>query len=251
MAFRALTGDVDDIIAGAAVTTLKALYGGSGDYIDDALGPVDAAAFAEGEMVGNAILASRNNDGSNVMIFGPQPASPPTGSTAQTPTRPVSRSSARNGATSCGSSAPITSSWIRMPGVAPDFLANPQYRADYEEVRAAARCVRRGRTAEQERIGGLLGLRRRQQPRRAAAALQPGGTRGRAQPQLEPPPAAELFAVINVAMADAGIDAWHCKYEPQALAPGGGASALRRPRRSIASGRRWACRRPTRAAPPR
>ena len=43
-----LTGPVDDIIAGAAVTTLKALYPAYTAFCDDALGSVNTAAFDGG-----------------------------------------------------------------------------------------------------------------------------------------------------------------------------------------------------------
>jgi hypothetical protein len=58
-----LTGNVDDIVAGAAVYTLKYLYPSYTALFDDALGKVNATAFAEGEKVGQEIVAYRMNDG--------------------------------------------------------------------------------------------------------------------------------------------------------------------------------------------
>ncbi|WP_198669223.1 hypothetical protein, partial [Blastomonas sp. UPD001] len=44
-------GSVGDIIAGAAVVTLKAMYPRYGGYIDDSTGAVNAARFAFGQQV--------------------------------------------------------------------------------------------------------------------------------------------------------------------------------------------------------
>src|SRR5689334_18351508 len=51
-----LTGSVDDIIAGAAVTTLKELYPAYAAYFDDAVGAVSSSAFNGGAKVAMAIL---------------------------------------------------------------------------------------------------------------------------------------------------------------------------------------------------
>ena len=71
-----LTGSVDDIIAGAAVTALKELYPAYRAYFDDALGTVNSSAFNGGAKVAMAILAHRATDGSTVNITAPQPAMP-------------------------------------------------------------------------------------------------------------------------------------------------------------------------------
>jgi hypothetical protein len=212
-----LTGDVEDIIAGAAVTTLKALYPKFGAYIDDAVGQVDAAAFAEGVAVGQAMLDARANDGSDQMIFGPQPTSPAYGEHRADPF-----------AHSQGQLGPVWGNVKRFldpnhkpldafPGEAnfPNFLDDADFRADYDEVRTKGSVVRNGRTSEQERIGvywgydgaNNLGVPPRlynQVARKIVEAQSPPLGLGRM---------AELFASLNVAMADGGIDAWHYKYK--------------------------------------
>jgi hypothetical protein len=208
----ALNGNVDDIIAGAALTTLKALYGGSSDYIDDALGQVDAAAFAEGEMVGNAILASRNNDGSNVMIVGPQPAVPAYGEHRADPYAPGQPQLGPKWGGVLRFLNPNRQQLDPHPGTAPDFLADPAYRADFEEVRDAGSVARGTRTAEQQRIAvfwGYDGANNLGVPPRLYNQVARAVVRNR---NLSRTQLAELFAMINVALADAGIDCWHYKY---------------------------------------
>jgi hypothetical protein len=94
----------------------------------------------------------------------------------------------------------------------PGLLNHAHYRQDFEEVRDLGARERGARTAEQSVIGvywgydGAQGIgvppRLYNQIVRKIAAGLPMGL----------PKTAELFAEINVAMADAGIDAWHHKY---------------------------------------
>jgi hypothetical protein len=69
-------GNVDDIVAGAAVTTLKAMYPRYAAFIDDSYDGTNNARFNYGEEIANALLASRVNDGSDVMLTPPQVISP-------------------------------------------------------------------------------------------------------------------------------------------------------------------------------
>ena len=218
-----LTGPVDDIIAGAAVTTLKALYPAYTAFFDDALGSVNTAAFADGVMVGEAMLKHRKydpvakkfNDGSATMVTGPQPAAPAYGEHRADPYTP--------GQPQLG---PVWGNVTRFTGTAhkpldpfpgnglPNYLANPDYRADFEEVREHGSVTRRQRTAKQERIGiywGYDGANNLGVPPRLYNQIARVIAQNRT-PALTLPRLAELFAVINVAMADAGIDAWHHKY---------------------------------------
>lgn len=129
-----LTGPVDDIIAGAAVTTLKALYPHHTykAIFDDALGSVNTAAFDGGVLVGEAMLEHRENDGSATMVTGPQPTAPVYGQHRADPYAP--------GQPQLG---PVWGDVKRFTGTAhqpldrfpghglPNYLADPDYRADF------------------------------------------------------------------------------------------------------------------------
>lgn len=206
-------GSIDDMIAGAAMTTLKALYPNYHGYFDDSIGRVNAAAFDFGVDVGNAILAARAGDGSDAMITQGQPTSPVYGEHRADPYQP--------GQSQLG---PVWGNVTRFTGAAhaamadfpgkaeANYLDDPLYLADFDEVRDFGAVVRGSRTAEQQRIGvywgydGAMNLgvppRLYNQVVRAVAATRP-----RTIAQM-----AELFAMVNVAMADSGIDAWHYKY---------------------------------------
>jgi hypothetical protein len=212
-----LSSPVDDIIAGAAVRTLKELYPAYSAFFENAVGNVNMAAFNDGEKVGEAILDLRSDDGSANMILGPQPSTPVYG---QHRADPYSPNQPQLG--------PLWGDVDRFtnanhhdldpfPGQnhPNDYLADNDYRADFEEVRDYGSAPRRARTAEQERIGvywgydgaNNLGVPPRLYNQIARVIVQSHS------PALSVPRMAELFAVINVAMADAGIDAWHWKYE--------------------------------------
>ena len=96
----------------------------------------------------------------------------------------------------------------------PNYLADPHYRADFEEARDFGALARGPRTAEQQRIGvywGYDGANNLGVPPRLYNQVARAIVLGRA-PGLNLRRMAELFAVLNVAMADAGIDCWHHKY---------------------------------------
>jgi Vanadium chloroperoxidase N-terminal domain/PAP2 superfamily len=211
-----VTGPVDDIVAGAAVTTLKALYPAYTAFFDDAVGTVNAAAFNRGKTIGSAILAHRENDGSTTMVAGPQPSAAAYGQHRADPYAP--------GQPQLG---PVWGDVKRFTGVPhqhlepfpgkgeASYLDDAGYADDFEEVRELGSVTRRDRTAEQERIGiywGYDGANSLGVPPRLYNQI------ARLIAQNQTPPLslakmAELFAVINVAMADAGIDAWYYKYE--------------------------------------
>lgn len=206
-------GSVADKIAGAAVTTLKALYPRYVGYIDDSTGQVNANAFAFGASVGNAVLASRAGDGSDVMITDAQPLAPVYGQHRADPFQP--------GQNRLG---PLWGNVTRFSGAArqpldpfpgaglPDFLVDPDYRDDFDEVRDYGAVARNKRSAEQERIGvywGYDGANNLGVPPRLYNQVVRKVIESR---NLNLARTAELFAQVNVAMADAGIDAWHWKY---------------------------------------
>lgn len=206
-------GDRSDMIAGAAVTTLKALYPNYTAFINDSLGPVNAAAFAFGVTVGDAVLAHRSGDGSDVMLTRSQPTSPVYGQHRADPFQPNQ-----------SQLGPVWGSVTRFLGAAhkpladhpgrglPNYLSDPDYLADFEEVRDLGSVVRGARTAEQQRIGiywGYDGATNLGVPPRLYNQIARKVVESR---NLSLARTAELFAIVNVAMADAGIDAWHYKY---------------------------------------
>lgn len=211
-----LTGPVDDVIAGAAVTTLKELYPAYRDYFDDSNGSDSNSAFNGGAKVAMAILALRANDGSSAAITGPQPAMPDYGAHRADPYAP--------GQPQLG---PVWGNVTRFTGTehqeldpfpgktttTNNYLDDADYFADFEEVRDLGAAQRGQRTAEQERIGvywgydgaNNLGVPPRLYNQVARVIMEQASVTNVAR-------TAELFASVNVAMADAGIDAWHWKY---------------------------------------
>ena len=212
-----LTGAVDDIIAGAAVTALKELYPAYTAFFDDAVGKVNNSAFNGGAKVAMAILEHRANDGSAVGITGPQPAMPDYGEHRADPYAPNQPQL-----------GPVWGNVARFTGDDHQPLAPLPGQDDGEQQLSRRRRLlrrfrgsprhgsvpRRSRTATQERIGvywgydgaNNLGVPPRLYNQLARAVL------AQRSPMLNVTKTAELFASINVAMADAGIDAWHWKY---------------------------------------
>jgi hypothetical protein len=206
-------GSVVDAIAGAAVVALKAMYPRFVDFIDDSTGPHGGPDFVFGGTVGQALLNHRAADGSDNMLTASQPGALVYGRHAADPFQP--------GQNRLG---PIWGQVTRFAGAAhqpldpfpgaglPDFLADPDYKDDYEEVRDYGAVGRNRRTAEQERIGvywGYDGAMNLGVPPRLYNQVARRFIQDR---HLSVGRTAELFAQLNVAMADAGIDAWHYKY---------------------------------------
>ena len=207
------SGALDDIVGGAAVTSLKAMYPRYASFIDDSYEGGNNARFNYGEEIANALLASRANDGSDVMLTPPQVMSPVYGQHRADPFAP---GQPRLGL-AWGDVRRFTGS-LHQPldpfpghGTA-SYLADNGYRLDYDEVVAFGSADRRNRTAQQERIGvywaydGVMNLG---VPPRLYNQI---ARRIVADKNLSVARTAEIFAQVNVAMADAGIDAWHYKY---------------------------------------
>ncbi|MBW6528284.1 hypothetical protein KZ813_15695 [Sphingomonas sp. RHCKR7] len=212
-----LTGDLEDIIAGAAVTALKRLYPRFEQQFDDALEAVGAAAFAEGAQVADALFLERQGDGADHMLMGAQPAMAAYGEHRADPYAPAQMQ--------------LGPAWGNVrrfvggthqpldppPGASTasgTYLADPHYRADYDEVRDLGAVSRGGRTAEQQRIGvywGYDGANNLGVPPRLYNQVARAIVLAR-DPALSLRRQAELFAAVNVALADAGIDCWHYKY---------------------------------------
>lgn len=227
-------GDLPSKIAGAAITTLKKLYPKFTLYFEDSLGPVNDASFAFGVAVGEAVLKMRWGpsmvqdstaaDHSTDMIMGPQPANPLYGQHRADPYQPGQMQlGPKWGDVDTFLDPPPPGSPKNRPlgpppGMSPDYLADPDYRARFEEVRDLGSVTRGARTAEQQRIGvywGYDGANNLGVPPRLYNQIVRKIVTDRMKPPAPPmtqAQIAELFAIVNVAMAEAGIDAWHHKY---------------------------------------
>jgi hypothetical protein len=118
---------LNDAIAGAASTALKALYPAYTAYFDDSIATAAEVGFAFGEKVANALLAARSTDGASA----PSPAAAPLTYGSHRPDpynagpRPAGRPLGRGGA-------------LRGPTRAAEQLSRPQPAAHIE---SAGRCA--------------------------------------------------------------------------------------------------------------
>ena len=202
-----------DTVAGAAVTALKAMYPRFGSFIDDAYSGGSNGAFGYGRQIAQAIIDARANDNSDVMVTAPQDETLRYGQHRADPYAPNQPRLGLNWGNVPRFTGEDHQDLAPYPGLGVMPLLNdPAYREDYDEVREYGASDRRQRTPEQERIGvywgydGVMNLgvppRLYNQIARTIVAAK----------SLSIPKTAELFAQLNVAMADAGIDAWHWKY---------------------------------------
>lgn len=168
-------------------------------------GPQKTAGIAWGEFVANQILAARANDGSNAII-------PPPGGSGPGVWIPTPPGFLPYLLPQWGFVVPFgmsSSSQFRPPG--PPSLDSQQYAADYEEVKELGAEVGSTRTEEQTEIalfwadgGGTETPPGHWNSIAQIIASDRGNT-------LEEN--ARLFALLNIAMADAAICAWDAKYE--------------------------------------
>ncbi len=167
-------------------------------------GPQKAAGIVWGEFVANQILAARANDGSDAIV--PPPGGSGPGVWVPTPPAFLPYLLPQWGFVT--PFAMSSSSQFRPPG--PPSLDSEQYAADYNEVKELGAAVGSTRTEEQTQIALFWadGARTETPPghwnsiAQIIAAAQ-GNT-------LEEN--ARLFALLNIAMADAAICAWDAKY---------------------------------------
>ena len=167
-------------------------------------GPQKAAGIVWGEFVANQILASRANDGSGAIV-------PPPGGSGPGVWVPTPPAFAPYLLPQWGLVAPFamsSSSQFRPPG--PPSLDSEQYAADYNEVKELGAAVGSTRTEEQTQIALFWADG-------AGTETPPGHWNSIAQSiaagqgnTLEEN--ARLFALLNIAMADAAICAWDAKY---------------------------------------
>jgi PAP2 superfamily len=167
-------------------------------------GPHKRAGILWGEFVANQILAARANDGSSAVV--PPPGGSGPGVWVPTPPAFLPYLLPQWGfVTPFGMTS---SSQFRPSG--PPSLDSQQYAADYEEVKELGAAVGSTRTAEQTEIALFWADG-------AGTETPPGHWNSIAQiiadargNTLEEN--ARLFALVNIAMADAAICAWDAKY---------------------------------------
>jgi hypothetical protein len=186
----------------AAASSFDALHAASLGGIPN--GPQKTAGIVWGEFVANQILAARANDGSDAIVPPPDGSGPG----VWVPTPPAF---APYLLPQWGFVVPFgmnSSSQFRPPG--PPSLDSEQYAADYNEVKALGAAVGSTRTEEQSEIALFWADG-------AGTETPPGHWNSIAQiiaagqgNTLEEN--ARLFALLNIAMADAAICAWDAKY---------------------------------------
>jgi PAP2 superfamily len=168
-------------------------------------GPQKTAGIVWGELVANQIVAARANDGSNAVV-------PPPGGSGPGVWVPTPPGFLPYLLPQWGFVIPFamnSSSQFRPPG--PPALDSQRYATDYEEVKELGAAVGSTRTEEQTEIarfwadgGGTETPPGHWNSIAQIIAAAQGNT-------LEEN--ARLFALLNIAMADAAICAWDAKYE--------------------------------------
>jgi membrane-associated phospholipid phosphatase len=167
-------------------------------------GPQKAAGVAWGEFVANQILAARANDGVNLIV-------PPLGGDGPGVWVPTPPAFLPYLLPQWGFIVPFamsSSSQFRPPG--PPSLDSQQYASDYEEVKELGAAVGSTRTEEQTEIALFWADG-------AGTETPPGHWNSIAQTIADArgntlEENARLFALLNIAMADAAICAWDAKY---------------------------------------
>jgi hypothetical protein len=167
-------------------------------------GPHKTAGIVWGEVVANQILAARANDGSGAGV-------PPPGDTGPGMWIPTPPAFLPYLLPQWGFVTPFamsSSSQFRPPG--PPSLESERYAADYEEVKQVGAAVGSTRTAEQSEIALFWadGSDTETPPGHWNSIAQIIAT-AHANTVEEN---ARLFALLNIAMADAAICAWDAKY---------------------------------------
>jgi membrane-associated phospholipid phosphatase len=186
----------------AAAASFDALHAAILAAIPD--GPQKTAGMVWGEFVGNQILAARANDGWNAIVAPPGGSGPG----VWVPTPPAFLPYALPQWGFVTPFAMTSSLQFRPPG--PPSLDSQRYAADYDEVRELGAAVGSTRTEEQTEIALFWadGVGTETPPGHWNSIAQTIATaRGNT---LEED--ARLFALLNIAMADAAICSWDAKY---------------------------------------
>jgi PAP2 superfamily len=186
----------------AAASSFDTLYAAILATIPD--GPHKVAGVVWGEFVANQILAARANDGWNATV--PPPGG--SGPGVWVPTPPAFLPYALPQWAFVTPFAMNSSSQFRPAG--PPSLDSERYAADYEEVKELGAAVGSTRTEEQTQIALFWadGTGTETPPGHWNSIAQIiGDARGNTLEQNS-----RLFALLNIAMADAAICAWDAKY---------------------------------------
>src|SRR5437667_1823839 len=186
----------------ASTSSFDALHAAILAAIPD--GPQKTAGIVWGEFVANHILAARANDGSDAIV--PPPGGSGPGVWVPTPPAFLPYLLPQWGFVT--PFAMSSSAQFRPPG--PPALDSQRYAADYNEVKELGAAVGSTRTEEQTEIALFWADG-------AGTETPPGHWNSIAQTiaatqrnSLEEN--ARLFALLNIAMADAAICAWDAKY---------------------------------------
>jgi PAP2 superfamily len=167
-------------------------------------GPQKTNGITWGEFVGTQILAARANDGSNAIVQPPGGSGPG----VWVPTPPAFLPYLLPQWGFVVPFAMSSSSQFRPPG--PPTLDSQQYAADYEEVKELGAAVGSTRTEDQTEIALFWadGAGTETPPGHWNSIAQIiATTRGNTLEEN-----ARLFALLNIAMADAAICSWDAKY---------------------------------------
>ena len=214
-------------VAGAAVTALKALYSNQLAYIEEqmlkfcstlsgtSLTPGQISMYEDyGRRVAEVLLALRKMDGSDASesyVAGGAP-----GDHRPDPYNPSQGylGSRWGRVTPFCVSSPVGPAALATYLGPPPAFSNPQYDTDFKEVRDYGAKERNKRSQNQEMTGlywgydGAKGLGTpprlyNQIVRKIVAGMSPAPSTDKL---------AQLFAMVNAGMADAGIVAWEAKY---------------------------------------
>jgi PAP2 superfamily len=167
-------------------------------------GPQKTAGIVWGEFVANQILAARANDGSNAVVLPPGGSGPG----VWVPTPPAFSPYLLPQWGFVVPFAMSSSSQFRPPG--PPSLDSQQYADDYDEVKELGAAVGSTRTDEQTEIALFWadGAGTETPPGHWNSIAQIiADTRGNTLEENS-----RLFALLNIAIADAAICAWDAKY---------------------------------------
>jgi len=166
--------------------------------------PQKTAGIAWGEFVASQILAARANDGSDAVVQPPGGSGPG----VWVPSPPAFLPYLLPQWGFVVPFAMSSSSQFRPPG--PPALDSQHYAADYEEVKQLGAAVGSTRTADQTEIALFWadGAGTETPPGHWNSIAQSiGAARGTTMEEN-----ARLFALLNIAMADAAICSWDAKY---------------------------------------
>lgn len=226
-------GSIESAIAGAAMATLMALYSQQSDFLNESLerfrqqvGSIDQPSFELGQRIGLAIFESRRDDGSDEnrpqsggggreSVFLNTISAPTNGSEVTPGMHVPDPLNPDQGlyAPTWGNVRPFVIQNIHdLRSSAPPALESQEYRDAFDDVKSKGAIQGTARSLEETYIGlfwaydgaNLIGTPPRlyNQVGRVIAERQ-----GFSQEKN-----ARYFALLNLAMADAGIQCWDTKY---------------------------------------